>query len=131
MEGVESAGCLLHRRFLLNACLTLCSGEGKNYTIKPTKLAPKQFATQGDCLGGCVAAFLGWIRRGKRDDPADAESQEPSPYLLACYGAATIVRRAAKAAYEAKGRAMGAPDVVDQLGPVVDEMVGDRPRAVL
>ncbi|KAK2078893.1 hypothetical protein QBZ16_002583 [Prototheca wickerhamii] len=86
---------------------------------------------QGDCLGGCVAAFLGWIRRGKRDDPADAESQEPSPYLLACYGAATIVRRAAKAAYEAKGRAMGAPDVVDQLGPVVDEMVGDRPRAVL
>lgn len=81
--------------------------------------------SQGDCLSGCLAAFLGWIRRqGKEDSPA---TDKPSPLLLACYGSALIVRRAAKAAYEAKGRAMGASDLIDQLGPVVDDMVGDRP----
>ncbi|KAL6767531.1 hypothetical protein ACKKBF_B35600 [Auxenochlorella protothecoides x Auxenochlorella symbiontica] len=81
---------------------------------------------QGDVLSGCLAAFMAWMQRGQESWAGDGTRQGPPAALLACYGSSLIVRKAAHRAYACKGRAMGAPDLIDQLGPVVDDLVGDH-----
>ena len=58
--------------------------------------------------------MLGW---------AAMRGQEP---LRACEAACTLVRRACKAAFEKRKRAMVAPDVLEEVGPAFEELVSPK-----
>lgn len=64
----------------------------------------------GDVLAGTTAALVCWHALQGDDLP------------LSCWTACCIVKRATSRAYEKKHRAMSAQDVIDEIGPVFEEM---------
>jgi NAD(P)H-hydrate repair Nnr-like enzyme with NAD(P)H-hydrate dehydratase domain len=42
--------------------------------------------------------------------------------LRACYSGCLVTRRASHKAFTRRGRAMGAEDIIYELGPVVDQL---------
>lgn len=72
----------------------------------------------GDILAGTVATFLGWQvilkSRGEQDEDKDR--------AMPCWSACCVTKRATNAAFEAKRRAMTAPDVLAEIGPAMIDM---------
>eukprot|EP00434_Breviolum_minutum_P011577 symbB.v1.2.010210.t1/scaffold665.1/size175136/1 len=64
----------------------------------------------GDFLAGSLAVLLGWAVARRRDP------------IFACQAACLLVRRACKVAYDKKKRSMVAPDVLDEVGQVFEEL---------
>jgi ATP-dependent NAD(P)H-hydrate dehydratase len=73
---------------------------------------------QGDVLTGCIATFIAWNARSSAD-------VDLAPSALA---GCVVARRASRRAFEAKGRAMGATDVIEELGRVINDLE-DKERA--
>jgi ATP-dependent NAD(P)H-hydrate dehydratase len=79
---------------------------------------------QGDVLSGAIATFAAWVtsarcleskKQPKGEDFIDA-------MLRACYSGCLVTRRASHKAFTRRGRAMGAEDIIYELGPVVDQL---------
>jgi len=77
------------------------------------------FWLQGDVLSGTMAAFVAWSL--KANEGKDASASNVPPLMLAAYGSCMTVRLASKRAFEKHGRAMGATDVMAELGRTIDE----------
>lgn len=95
---------------------------------------------QGDVLSGCIAVFAAWAQRsagvpaerlhsgnggseGSRGGSDSGASSSLPPLMLAAYGGALVTRRAAARAFKRRRRAMGATDLIEDLGPTVDELL--------
>ncbi|GAB4819250.1 hypothetical protein N2152v2_006296 [Parachlorella kessleri] len=102
---------------------------------------------QGDVLSGCISVFVAWTVRGAgvskeqlhgaggasagseaatggdrgQKESAGAEEESIPPLLLAAYGGSLLTRLASRAAFQRHGRAMGATDLLAELGPVVSQ----------
>ena len=74
----------------------------------------------GDILAGTCGTLVAWNRiltaRGKA-------SYDDVP--IACWTACCFVKRATKKAYDIHRRSMTAPDILHELGPIIDEMTFD------
>ena len=78
--------------------------------------SPRRAGGQGDILSGCIATFIAWNMRSK-----DLDSSQREAIITKCaYAGCFVTRRAAKHAFEKKGRAMGATDMIAELGPIID-----------
>jgi len=103
--------------------------DGQVTIVCSEKGSLRRAGGQGDVLSGMIAAFVAWSARsgenltaeekGKAFQPQDISGI--SPLALAAYGGCWTVRRASRRAFERHGRAMGAPDVIAELGRTVDE----------
>lgn len=86
---------------------------------------------QGDVLTGCIATFIAW-NNGRGNTCADsdaADAQQPSEKevraktIAQCaHAGCTVTRMAARRAFEKHHRAMGAPDLIDQLGGIIQHL---------
>jgi ATP-dependent NAD(P)H-hydrate dehydratase len=69
----------------------------------------------GDILSGSIGTFVAWNRilqdKGVEND-----------ILLSCWMAACLTKRATRVAFEKRRRSMTAPDILDEIGTVVDEI---------
>jgi len=77
----------------------------------------------GDILSGCMGAFLAWNNILKSDN--DDSLQKKEDMVLSCWSACCVTKRATKVAFEKKRRSMTAPDILEELGIVFDEMTKD------
>ena len=70
----------------------------------------------GDILAGNIGTFLAWNRilESKLDSESDL--------LLSCWMASGITKRATNSAFLKRKRSMTAPDVLEEIGHVVDEV---------
>jgi ATP-dependent NAD(P)H-hydrate dehydratase len=88
--------------------------------------SPRRAGGQGDVLSGTIAAYVAWaqraagVERGSLGEAGASPVEGVPPLVLAAYAGCATTRAAARAAFRARGRAMGAGDVIEQLGPVVD-----------
>jgi ATP-dependent NAD(P)H-hydrate dehydratase len=74
----------------------------------------------GDILSGCVGTTAGWYSSSNTRD-------SKAPRLGdALYFACHITRRAAHGAWKKKGRAMGAKDVLEEVGPSFAEVLDEH-----
>jgi ATP-dependent NAD(P)H-hydrate dehydratase len=71
----------------------------------------------GDVLSGTLGTLVAWHAILKEQGKVEDEDLS-----LACWTACCFVKRATKRAFQAKKRAMTAPDVLNELGPAIDEM---------
>lgn len=78
----------------------------------------RRMGGQGDVLAGCIAAFAAWASTAQNKAEDDKRAMLP----VAAYGACLVVREAARRAFQDKGRSMGAPDIMHQLGRTVDDL---------
>jgi ATP-dependent NAD(P)H-hydrate dehydratase len=71
----------------------------------------------GDVLAGTMGTVVAWnsilTRRGQAN---------PTDLPLSCWTACCFVKRATKRAFDVHRRSMTAPDVLEALGPAIDEM---------
>jgi ATP-dependent NAD(P)H-hydrate dehydratase len=72
----------------------------------------------GDVLAGSIGTMLTW-QSILHDKGAITQVNIP----LACWTACCLVKRASKRAFDAKRRAMSAKDVLDQIGPTMEDMI--------
>jgi len=78
----------------------------------------------GDILSGTIGTFVAWNRILHHPNC----SRKRSDYLpLAIWGACCVTKRATRTAFHKKRRGMTAPDVLDEIGAVVDSMT-TRPQ---
>jgi ATP-dependent NAD(P)H-hydrate dehydratase len=73
----------------------------------------------GDILAGTCGTLVAWNRilSKSNDDQNDANMDLP----VACWTACCFVKRATKRAFDKHRRSMTAPDVLEELGPTVQE----------
>lgn len=71
----------------------------------------------GDILAGTCGTLVAWNQILTEDGTA---SKEDLP--LACWTACCFVKRSTKKAYDKHRRSMTAPDILQELGPTIDEM---------
>eukprot|EP00536_Pseudo-nitzschia_multiseries_P000936 jgi/Psemu1/250067/estExt_Genewise1Plus.C_110199 len=71
----------------------------------------------GDVLAGTCGTLVAWNTILSSRDKAS-----PEDLPLACWTACSFVKRATKRAFDKHRRSMTAPDILDELGPVIDEM---------
>jgi ATP-dependent NAD(P)H-hydrate dehydratase len=83
---------------------------------------------QGDVTSGAIATFVAWAQAADKTsnglvciEDDDSESVQVDALLVAAYGGCATTRLAARRAFKRKGRAMGATDLLEDLGLVVDE----------
>lgn len=83
----------------------------------------------GDVLAGCVGTFVAWdsILHGSNgaNVDVDEDDEEGGDLLLSCWSACCVTKRSTKAAFEKKRRAMTAPDVLEEIGPALEDMTID------
>ena len=88
----------------------VASAHHPSFTIT-TAGSLRRAGGQGDILSGTVATFLAWaVAAARRGGGGDIDA------AAAVHGGATLARAAAAAAYEDKGRAMLASDVLESVG---------------
>lgn len=82
---------------------------------------------QGDVLSGTIAAYVAWAQRnaGVAKDQLHESAAGPGggdfpPLMMAAYAGCLTTRQASRAAFAKHGRAMGACDVIAELGRTVD-----------
>mmetsp|Transcript_15726 Transcript_15726/g.44071 ORF Transcript_15726/g.44071 Transcript_15726/m.44071 type:complete len:431 (+) Transcript_15726:92-1384(+) len=73
----------------------------------------------GDVLAGTTGTLVAWNQIMSQQQNADTTSKD---LPLACWSACCFVKQATGRAYKVHGRAMTAPDVLDSLGPTVNEL---------
>jgi ATP-dependent NAD(P)H-hydrate dehydratase len=71
----------------------------------------------GDVLAGTTGTLVAWNSILTRQDQATSMDLP-----LACWTACCFVKRATKRAFDVHRRSMTAPDVLEALGPTIDEM---------
>jgi ATP-dependent NAD(P)H-hydrate dehydratase len=95
----------------------------------------KRVGGQGDILSGTTGTLLAWGREWARgayahlgDEYAPDDQLTPHVALLAAYGASAFNRTVSRRGFEAKGRSMVTHDLVDLVGPVYEDMFGDKSK---
>jgi ATP-dependent NAD(P)H-hydrate dehydratase len=93
---------------------------------------------QGDVLSGTIATYIAWCsRRISSNVSINTEKQQYttsdgtaalSPLMMAAYGGCLTTRIASRHAFEKQGRAMGATDVIAELGRSIDHDLGGGVR---
>jgi len=91
-----------------NGQILACDEEG----------SPRRAGGQGDILSGCIATFIAWNMQSKALDA----SQKEAIITKCAYAGCFVTRRSAKHAFQKKGRAMGAIDMITELGPIIDAL---------
>lgn len=71
----------------------------------------------GDILSGVTGTFLAWKK---------LVSASGTEELLPCWSACCIAKLATQAAFQKKRRAMTAPDVLEEIGPVIDQLLSSH-----
>mmetsp|Transcript_24006 Transcript_24006/g.56656 ORF Transcript_24006/g.56656 Transcript_24006/m.56656 type:complete len:404 (+) Transcript_24006:56-1267(+) len=71
----------------------------------------------GDILAGTCGSLVAWNKILK--DRGEASSDD---LALACWTACCFVKRSTKKAFDVHRRSMTAPDILEELGPTIDEM---------
>lgn len=83
---------------------------------------------QGDVLSGAIATFVAWVTSPRclerKTQPKDEEFTDAM--LRACYSGCLVTRRASHNAFKKRGRAMGAQDIICELGPVIDQLAASH-----
>jgi ATP-dependent NAD(P)H-hydrate dehydratase len=69
----------------------------------------------GDILSGSIGTFVAWNRILQ-------DKQVEHDVLLSCWMATCLTKRATRVAFEKRRRSMTAPDVLEEIGTVVDEV---------
>jgi len=91
----------------------------------------KRVGGQGDILSGTAGTLLAWGREWARGayahvgHPPD-EQLTPHVALLAAYGASAFNRTVSARGFAKMGRSMVTHDLVDLVGPVYEDMFGER-----
>merc|ERR1712194_482754 len=88
----------------------ICGPDGERVLECSEDGAPRRPGGLGDFLAGSLGTILAWACLRKRDK------------LHACVAASVVVRRACRAAYLKKKRAMVAPDVLEEVGAAFEEL---------
>lgn len=94
----------------------------------------KRAGGQGDILSGTLGCLLAWAKIFHNGEARAAGAPAPAPetipekrlLLLAAYGAAETARRCSYQAYQKKGRAMLADDLLPEVGPAYEHLFGDK-----
>jgi len=92
----------------------------------------------GDILAGTLGTFVAWNQilrnnnnnrkeeedddKNKRSSSSTTTTTRENKLLWACWSACCVVKKSTKAAFDQKRRAMTAPDVLEQIGSVFDNM---------
>ncbi|KAL7544457.1 hypothetical protein ACHAWF_007837 [Thalassiosira exigua] len=79
----------------------------------------------GDVLAGTISAFMAWNAILERSNPNNFvrdDGNEPNQRAFASWSACCAVKRATRAAYQNKRRAMSAIDVMGEIGGVIEGM---------
>ena len=78
----------------------------------------------GDVLAGTLGTLVAWnnILTNNGETENNSTNTELDPLALSCWTACCFVKRATKKAFDEKKRSMTAPDVLENLGPAIDEM---------
>jgi len=71
----------------------------------------------GDILAGTVGIFVVWNNILTNQDKATYDDLP-----LSCWTACCVVKQATKVAFDIHRRSMTAPDIIQELGPVIDRM---------
>jgi ATP-dependent NAD(P)H-hydrate dehydratase len=113
-------------------------GTSRNNTIPPAAVmickeegGLKRSGGLGDILSGSIGTFLAWhqLMMKKQNNPSSTSDDisqlvlTGKEKLVPCWAACCIVKLATKAAYYKKRRAMTAPDVLEEIGEVVDKAI--------
>eukprot|EP00242_Pyramimonas_sp_CCMP2087_P011591 CAMPEP_0198221596 /NCGR_PEP_ID=MMETSP1445-20131203/84338_1 /TAXON_ID=36898 /ORGANISM="Pyramimonas sp., Strain CCMP2087" /LENGTH=353 /DNA_ID=CAMNT_0043899801 /DNA_START=233 /DNA_END=1294 /DNA_ORIENTATION=+ len=83
---------------------------------------PRRVGGQGDILAGTVAVFWAWTRAAVKAGRVPLLRTPDMQPAISAYAACAVVRRAQMYAFEKHRRAMGAGDVIAELGPVMQEV---------
>jgi ATP-dependent NAD(P)H-hydrate dehydratase len=75
----------------------------------------------GDVLAGTIGTLVAWNTILTKQGQAT-----PSDLPLACWSACCFVKHATKLAFDVHRRSMTAPDVLQALGPAIDEMTKEK-----
>lgn len=88
---------------------------------------------QGDVLSGTIATYIAWCstriasnlsKNTEKHQYTTSDGKTISPLMLAAYGGCLTTRLASRHAFEKQGRAMGATDVIAELGRSIDRDLG-------
>lgn len=116
-----------------------CISDG-NVTIRCAETGSlRRAGGQGDVLSGTIAAFVAWSRRSNNNSTTDSTSSKDlksesgsapvlPPLIAAAYGGCFVTRVASRRAFIKHGRAMGASDVIAELGSTIDEDLAPTPK---
>ena len=94
----------------------ICVG-GTEMMVCAEEGGPKRSGGIGDILSGTLGTLVAW-----HDILQDRKVASSSDLPLACWSACCFVKRSTKAAFNAKGRAMTAPDILVEMGATIDAM---------
>jgi len=75
----------------------------------------------GDVLAGTIGTLLSWKRILQKEDAASDDV-----LALSCWAACCFVKHATLLAFNDKKRSMTAPDVLEHLGPAINEMTDEE-----
>jgi ATP-dependent NAD(P)H-hydrate dehydratase len=78
----------------------------------------------GDILSGAMGTHIAWNHI--LGDGREGKAQDATDKLISCWSACCLTKKATKAAFDKKRRAMQAPDVLEEIGPVFEETITPR-----
>lgn len=93
-------------------------GDGAHVLSNQEPGALKRSGGQGDVLAGTIATFLSWSKAASEAGRLPADAYDAP--LLAAYAGCLLTRRFSAAAFARHRRAMTAPDLVGEIGPVFE-----------
>jgi ATP-dependent NAD(P)H-hydrate dehydratase len=85
---------------------------------------------QGDVLSGTIATYIAWCSTrvasttDRKQHYSTSDGKTVPPLMLAAYGGCLTARIASRHAFQKQGRAMGATDVMAELGRTIDHDLG-------
>jgi len=101
IERFPSKGCIENEKQIM---VMTCEEKG----------GLKRSGGIGDILAGAIGTFVGW-NKILSNQGADTD------LLLSCWMASSFTKRSTNAAFKKKKRSMTAPDILEEIGAVVDE----------
>jgi len=108
---IVKKGCVDEIRYWSGARVEsmLCSEEG----------GLKRSGGIGDILAGTIGTFTAWNRILSESHNNEGDDRIDN-LVLACWMACCVTKRATKVAFEKRKRSMTAPDILEEIGRVVD-----------
>lgn len=89
--------------------------------------SPRRCGGMGDILAGSVGIMLHWASSSSPVVPGEAEAggkdfSQVSPTMWACWGGCVLTKRTAELAFSIHRRSTTAPDLLDQIGVVGENL---------
>ncbi|KAL1503293.1 hypothetical protein AB1Y20_011345 [Prymnesium parvum] len=94
--------------------------DGESLVVNAEAGSAKRSGGQGDVLAGTTATFLSWAKAAEEAGRLPAAGVAAP--LLAAYAGCFLTRRLSAAAFARHKRAMTAPDLIEAIGPVFEEL---------